>query len=398
MPFGGWGSFTVVAGTLLLHGVAKMQARETACSSFKVALLFLTVGPMPHERLWRRWFDDVAGLIPLEQLKQRNCSERHVARLRSSCQPPAGASPVEAQHLFTVYIHPKPDFPAYPEGSVFHKREIAVRIHVRWGYHSQTLATRELIKAALAEPSNGKFVMLSESCIPLYPPTTIYLMLSTEPKSRINACSSTKDRWRPEYVRGSGSVKVPDVAWRVGSQWVALTREHAVVVTNDTELLRRFASVCRELEAKKKACHSIESYFAVVLAYHDRDNETDCMGHLHWADWSQSIDGHPAEFGAANVTRNLIKRARNLLCLSAPAIRMSAPMFVPARDAQQSLCLIDNTWVDRMLDWGCELFARKFAPAAASAIQTLYSDCEQHLDILKCAEGRRHLLEGLLGD
>ena len=31
-------------------------------------------------------------------------------------------------------------------------------------------------------------VMLSEACIPLYPPTLVYQQLISEPLSRINAC------------------------------------------------------------------------------------------------------------------------------------------------------------------------------------------------------------------
>lgn len=44
------------------------------------------------------------------------------------------------------------------------------------------------MRAALENPLNQKFVLLSESGIPLYPPTTTYQQLLTEPKSRINAC------------------------------------------------------------------------------------------------------------------------------------------------------------------------------------------------------------------
>ncbi len=82
---------------------------------------------------------------------------------------------------------------------------------------------------------------------------------------------------------------------------------------------------CRDMEAKKEPCHSVESYFAVVLSYQDRENETDCQGHLHWADWSRTVHGHPTEFGASNVTRGLIKLARDKYCLSTPAVRWGIP-------------------------------------------------------------------------
>ena len=50
------------------------------------------------------------------------------------------------------------------------------------------LAMRELLKAALADPHNQKFVLLSDSTLPLYPPTVTYHHLVHEDKSRVNAC------------------------------------------------------------------------------------------------------------------------------------------------------------------------------------------------------------------
>lgn len=43
-------------------------------------------------------------------------------------------------------------------------------------------------QAALAELSNQKLVLLSESDIPLYPPALVYQQLISEPRSRVNAC------------------------------------------------------------------------------------------------------------------------------------------------------------------------------------------------------------------
>lgn len=43
---------------------------------------------------------------------------------------------------------------------------------------------------ALRNPVNQKFVLISESGIPLYPPQVLYLQLLLETKSRIMACKS----------------------------------------------------------------------------------------------------------------------------------------------------------------------------------------------------------------
>lgn len=47
------------------------------------------------------------------------------------------------------------------------------------------------MRAALEQPLNEKFVLLSETCIPLYPATLVWAQLLSESKSRIHAC------WKP---------------------------------------------------------------------------------------------------------------------------------------------------------------------------------------------------------
>ena len=59
-------------------------------------------------------------------------------------------------------------------------------------YAQQSLveAQEAMIRAALANPQNQRFVLLSESCLPLYPPEVLYVQLLSEDKARINSCSS----------------------------------------------------------------------------------------------------------------------------------------------------------------------------------------------------------------
>ena len=58
----------------------------------------------------------------------------------------------------------------------------------KWGTHALIEAARHLFKEALGNPFNQRFVILSESGIPLYPPTLIWQQFMSETKSRINAC------------------------------------------------------------------------------------------------------------------------------------------------------------------------------------------------------------------
>ena len=57
-----------------VHGDACLQpsiASPQALGLPKVALLFLTKGPMPHEPAWRLWFASAAGLLPARQAEVR---------------------------------------------------------------------------------------------------------------------------------------------------------------------------------------------------------------------------------------------------------------------------------------------------------------------------------------
>jgi hypothetical protein len=78
----------------------------------------------------------------------------------------------------------------------------------------------------------------------------------------------------------------------------------------------------RKMWSNNDRCFSVESYAAVLLAAEGRDNETDCLGLLHWADWAKSSrPGHPAEYEDVNVTARLIRDIRWYGCVSEPAIR-----------------------------------------------------------------------------
>ena len=63
-----------------------------------------------------------------------------------------------------------------------------MHIQASWGGFELVDIAKELFRAALKDTANQKMVLLSESCLPLYPATLTYAQLISEPKSRINAC------------------------------------------------------------------------------------------------------------------------------------------------------------------------------------------------------------------
>lgn len=57
----------------------------------------------------------------------------------------------------------------------------------------QAEAERRLVRAALSNHLNERFVLLSEACIPLYPPHVLYTQLMYERLSRIDACAENTE-------------------------------------------------------------------------------------------------------------------------------------------------------------------------------------------------------------
>lgn len=53
---------------------------------------------------------------------------------------------------------------------------VQTRNFTKWGDHSTTAVVKSMIQEALLNPLNEKFMLLSETCIPLYPPQVIIAM------------------------------------------------------------------------------------------------------------------------------------------------------------------------------------------------------------------------------
>lgn len=113
-----------------------------------------------------------------------------MVELSQVCKPEAGSGVLEQQHLFSVHIHTPPSHPGYRQDSTFHGREIAARTETGWGKFGLTQALINLLAAGLQDPLNQQLLMLSEACVPLYPPAVVYNQIMHEEKSRINACAN----------------------------------------------------------------------------------------------------------------------------------------------------------------------------------------------------------------
>eukprot|EP00887_Chlorella_sp_A99_P004266 scaffold15.g4266.t1 len=208
------------AATAIEGGMVRMRDSSAptlhpAAANFtgpREALMFLTRGDMPFEPLWRLF---------LQRLL------------------PGARGDASWRRFFSIYVHPAPGY-FFPKGSLFAGREVPERINVTWGQHSVVDAERVLIHAALQEPANQVLVLLSESCVPVYPAALVWTTLVVEQRSRVNACANHSDpgdgkrRMDFRWQEGMAAANITKALWRKSSQWISLVRRHAEAVANDT--------------------------------------------------------------------------------------------------------------------------------------------------------------------
>lgn len=172
----------------------------------KIALLFLIKGPLYHGAMWEKWFESARDAVPKEKVQEvllceeggrRKPLARRSRRVLSysvaagagakngtstrksekdvvdACGPHATRtqSSVLGQHLYSLYIHLRSDLDVSVLDAMWHPYLGNVsRVLTRWGTHSLIEATRNLLWNAYRDPLNQRFVLLSESHIPIWDP------------------------------------------------------------------------------------------------------------------------------------------------------------------------------------------------------------------------------------
>ncbi|KAK9863331.1 hypothetical protein WJX84_003503 [Apatococcus fuscideae] len=353
----------------------------------KVAIMFLSRGALHHEQTWKDWFTYIHGHVPVHLLQAANCSSELTEQLQQVCGSGQGSDTISQQHLFSVYVHAPPSSLGFPPSDPFTKRLISQRLETEWGRWSLVEASRLLLQAALQEPLNQRFVLVSESCIPLYPPTTTWQQLLSEEKSRIDACKLEghevhQRRWT-DLMDFEG---LHWWHWRKSSQWFMFTRAHAEVAVNDTAIADKFRQHCdgEVIEyGRKRDCFPDEHYYPTLLATQGRDVETDCRGWVMHVDWSQQ-GAHPRSYTQREISAARLRLLRMPTdnCGYPAAIKTSADLFVNASTATLETCSHEAASFASTLGYQCPLFARKFPADTADALHKLMGDCRNRLRII----------------
>ncbi|GKV48734.1 hypothetical protein SLEP1_g55533 [Rubroshorea leprosula] len=254
----------------------------------KVAFMFLTKGPMPLAPLWDRFFKGHEG-------------------------------------FYSIYVHSLPSFDGkFPSTSVFHGRQIPSQV-AEWGKMSMCDAERRLLANALLDISNEWFILLSESCIPLYSFSVIYHYIKKSKYSFVGVFDDPGPVGRGRYNENMAP-EVNITQWRKGSQWFEIDRKLAIKIVEDSTYYLKFEEFC------KPACYVDEHYFPTMLTIEAADLLANRS--LTSVDWSRG-GAHPATFGGADISEDFFKRIfENQNC----------------------------TYNDQP-STTCDLFARKFAPS-----------------------------------
>lgn len=194
-------------------------------------------------------------------------------------------------------------------------------------------AERRLLANALLDISNERFVLLSESCIPLQNFTTVYNYLIKSRRSFLQAFDDQGPYGRGRYNPGmSTEVNISD--WRKGSQWCEFSREIAVEIIKDRKYHPKFDKFC------KHGCYVDEHYFPTML-YIEKPNLL-ANRSITLVDWSRG-GRHPATFGGNDISDVFLKRIIN------------------GRPCEYNG---NTTHI-------CFLFARKFAPSSLDQLLSL---------------------------
>ncbi|KAL1821747.1 hypothetical protein ACET3Z_016616 [Daucus carota] len=272
---------------------------------------------------------------------------------------------------FSIYIHSKPGF-VFDESTTvsefFYNRQLSRSIQVGWGKPTMIEAERLLLEEALADSDNQRFVLLSDSCVPLHNFSYVYNYLISSPKSYVE---SFVDLSEPRY-----SIKmfpiITEEKWRKGSQWVALLRRHAELIVHDYTVFPVFKKFCKRRPpldiAKAKLtnaslvqtehnCIPDEHYVQTLFMLKALEDEI-FRRTLTYSLWNHSTNRtdptgwHPVTFDYENAEQQYIEKIKDI------------KNIVYESEHRTEQCYTNS------MQTPCYLFARKFTPGAALRLLT----------------------------
>eukprot|EP00897_Mesotaenium_endlicherianum_P003820 jgi/Mesen1/3466/ME000195S02615 len=230
--------------------------QQTQQPQKRIAFMFLTREQLPLAQLWGKFFDAPCNAARFTAYIHGNLSREHRAFLK------------------TLFPH-----------------RIVPQMKTEWGSASLVEAERKMLKYALGNPHNERFVLLSESCAPLWSFSVVYSHFMGSPLSFVQSYDQPGKDGRGRY-NANFLPEVTQAQWRKGSQWFEVDRELASAIVADVTYLPKFAAHC-----KPYACYCDEHYLATMLSILFPQRLTNRT--MTWVAWPRQFASHPASFGAA---------------------------------------------------------------------------------------------------
>ncbi|XP_074363959.1 glycosyltransferase BC10-like [Apium graveolens] len=251
---------------LFLRALTVPQNQEYADDyTPKVSFMFLIKGPLPLAPLWEKFFEGHEG-------------------------------------FYSIYVHSDPSYneSLSEDESVFRGRRIPSK-KVEWGQFNMIEAEKRLLGNALLDASNQRFVLLSESCIPLFNFSTVYSYLINSTQTFVESYDLPGSVGQGRY----NPLMQPEITlqqWRKGSQWFQMDRELALEIISDNKYMPLFKKFC------EPPCYSDEHYIPTVTSMKFSVRNTNRT--LTWVEWAK-VSAHPTRFGKMHVTDELLNGIRS---------------------------------------------------------------------------------------
>lgn len=230
---------------------------------------------------------------------------------------------------YSIYIHSQPGSvfdESTTRSALFYGRQLSNSIQVAWGESSMIQAERLLLDAALEDPANQRFLLLSDSCVPLYNFSYIYNYIVESPRSFVDSFLDKKEgRFNPQM-----SPVIPKDKWRKGSQWFTLIRRHAEVVVDDELVFPIFKKFCKrrppidgrkgKLNLKLQKQHNCipdEHYVQTFLAMMGLEDQVErrTLTYTLWNESASKMEGkgwHPVTFSYSTASPQRIKEIKDI--------------------------------------------------------------------------------------
>jgi hypothetical protein len=198
---------------------------------------------------------------------------------------------------------------------------------------------KALVREALKDPLNERFVLMSESCIPLVPFQKWKSTMFSHDKSIVNACpmgdgAMEENRWHSDLDKTP--LKIKD--WRKSANWFALNRKHATIFVEETETESAWAHVM--------CCD--EHYLPTILAWKGLENETTCSDGFAYVYWPSSSAMHPTTFTGSVINKSFLRKLERPI-----EVHFTSSLFSQICSGFEEVC---------------HFTARKFAPSSKIAL------------------------------